>query len=124
MLNDLKLINQFILKQSMAASRFALLLVSLVVVTLSEATRPSLFSSTSDDAQNSTTWAVLVAGSSSYYNYRHQVRIVGICRTPFEFFPKKSVWRERERECSSSIYIGLCLVDVRLPQAPLNKSSP
>ncbi|XP_024996632.1 vacuolar-processing enzyme-like, partial [Cynara cardunculus var. scolymus] len=59
----------------MAVLRFALLLLTLLAVPFSEAARPSLFGSSSNDAPNSTTWAVLVAGSSGYYNYRHQADV-------------------------------------------------
>lgn len=60
----------------MASFHFLVLLLTLLVVQLSQATRPSLFSSTNDfSIFNSTKWAVLVAGSSGYYNYRHQVCI-------------------------------------------------
>ncbi|XP_023755331.1 vacuolar-processing enzyme [Lactuca sativa] len=57
----------------MSAFHFALLLLTLLTVKLSEATRSSLFASTKD--VNSTKWAVLVAGSSGYYNYRHQADV-------------------------------------------------
>ncbi|KAI3703405.1 hypothetical protein L1987_73456 [Smallanthus sonchifolius] len=60
----------------MAAFKFLVLLLTLLAVQLSEATRPSLFSSKNDfPLFNSTQWAVLVAGSSGYFNYRHQADI-------------------------------------------------
>ena len=63
----------------MAAFHFLLLLLTFVVIQLSEASRPSLFSSNVDSPQmyfNGTKWAVLVAGSSEWFNYRHQVCII------------------------------------------------
>ncbi|KAK1419065.1 hypothetical protein QVD17_28222 [Tagetes erecta] len=60
----------------MAAFKFLLLLLTLLAVQLSEATRPSLFSSNYNlPIFNSTQWAVLVAGSSGYFNYRHQADV-------------------------------------------------
>ncbi|KAM0069811.1 putative legumain protein [Helianthus debilis subsp. tardiflorus] len=60
----------------MAAFQFLFLLLNLLAVQLSEATRPSLFSSNFNlPGFNGTKWAVLVAGSNSYFDYRHQVRI-------------------------------------------------
>ncbi|KAI3505199.1 hypothetical protein L1887_27163 [Cichorium endivia] len=60
----------------MAAFHFAILLLTLLAVQLSEASRPSLFASTNDTpGVNSTKWAVLVAGSNGYFNYRHQADI-------------------------------------------------
>ncbi|XP_071685915.1 vacuolar-processing enzyme beta-isozyme-like [Rutidosis leptorrhynchoides] len=60
----------------MAAYHFFVLLLTLLVVQLSEASRSSLFSFTNDQSpSNSTKWAVLVAGSSGYYNYRHQADV-------------------------------------------------
>lgn len=60
---------------NMAAFHFALVLLTLLSVKFSEASRLSLFASTKDaQVANSTKWAVLVAGSNGYSNYRHQVR--------------------------------------------------
>ncbi|KAI3505198.1 hypothetical protein L2E82_47615 [Cichorium intybus] len=59
----------------MASLHFASLLLTLLTVQLSQATR-SLFTSTNDVASdNSIKWAVLVAGSRGYYNYRHQADV-------------------------------------------------
>nr|KAJ0200090.1 hypothetical protein LSAT_V11C600332910 [Lactuca sativa] len=58
-----------------------LLLLSLLVVHFSQASRLTLFNtlklgSTVNEPQgNSTTWAVLVAGSNGYQNYRHQANV-------------------------------------------------
>ncbi|KAK9059238.1 hypothetical protein SSX86_021857 [Deinandra increscens subsp. villosa] len=60
----------------MAAFQFLLLLLTLLLLQLSEATRRSLFSLNSNQPFfNGTQWAVLVAGSSGYYNYRHQADV-------------------------------------------------
>ncbi|KAJ0482852.1 putative legumain protein [Helianthus annuus] len=60
----------------MAAFKFLFLLLTLLAVQLSEATRPSSFSPNfSLPGFNGTKWAVLVAGSSGYYNYRHQADV-------------------------------------------------
>ncbi|GJU40748.1 vacuolar-processing enzyme-like protein [Tanacetum coccineum] len=61
----------------MAAFQILLLLLTLLVVQLSEAGRPSLFSSKSyfQPMFNGTQWAVLVAGSSGWGNYRHQADV-------------------------------------------------
>ncbi|KAI3828883.1 hypothetical protein L1987_02994 [Smallanthus sonchifolius] len=60
----------------MASFKFLLLLLTLLTVQLSEATGRSLFSSNYDfPFFNGTQWAVLVAGSSGYFNYRHQADI-------------------------------------------------
>ncbi|KAF5774916.1 putative legumain protein [Helianthus annuus] len=60
----------------MAAFQFLFLLLTLLAVQLSEATRPSLFSSNFDlPGFNGTKWAVLVAGSNYYFNYRHQADV-------------------------------------------------
>ncbi|MFS7924134.1 putative legumain protein [Helianthus anomalus] len=55
-----------------------LLLLIVFVVPYSKATRPSLFhpfGSTNEPQDSSTTWAVLVAGSNGYENYRHQADV-------------------------------------------------
>ncbi|KAI3804351.1 hypothetical protein L1987_25828 [Smallanthus sonchifolius] len=55
-----------------------LLLLIVLVVQYSKATRPSLFhlfGSTNEPQGDSTTWAVLVAGSNGYDNYRHQADV-------------------------------------------------
>ncbi|KAJ0609584.1 putative legumain protein [Helianthus annuus] len=55
-----------------------LLLLIVFVVQYSIATRPSLFhpfGSTNELQGNGITWAVLVAGSSGYENYRHQADV-------------------------------------------------
>ncbi|KAI3691664.1 hypothetical protein L6452_31465 [Arctium lappa] len=53
-----------------------LLLLIVLVVQFSEADRPSLFNMFDHEPQeNSTKWAVLVAGSNGYFNYRHQADI-------------------------------------------------
>ncbi|KAJ0594543.1 putative legumain protein [Helianthus annuus] len=55
-----------------------LLLLIVFVVQYSKATRPSLFhpfGSTNEPQESSTTWAVLVAGSNGYENYRHQADV-------------------------------------------------
>ncbi|XP_024996271.1 vacuolar-processing enzyme beta-isozyme-like [Cynara cardunculus var. scolymus] len=63
---------------------FQLYLIVLIVhvVQFSEATRPSpslfnLFGSTNDQSAEDigTTWAVLIAGSKGYFNYRHQASV-------------------------------------------------
>ncbi|KAL9993051.1 putative legumain protein [Helianthus debilis subsp. tardiflorus] len=60
----------------MAAFKFLFLLLTLLAVQLSKATRPSSFSPNFNlPGFNGTKWAVLVAGSNGYYNYRHQARI-------------------------------------------------
>ncbi|KAL7595845.1 hypothetical protein Lser_V15G30522 [Lactuca serriola] len=60
----------------MAAFHFALVLLTLLSVKFSEASRLSLFASTKDaQVANSTKWAVLVAGSNGYSNYRHQADV-------------------------------------------------
>ncbi|XP_076885815.1 vacuolar-processing enzyme-like [Bidens hawaiensis] len=54
-----------------------LLLLIFFVVQYSKATRSSLFHpfSSTNDQGNSTTWAVLVAGSNGFDNYRHQADV-------------------------------------------------
>ncbi|XP_024996629.1 vacuolar-processing enzyme-like [Cynara cardunculus var. scolymus] len=53
-----------------------LILLVVLVVQFSEANRPSLFNMFKHQPQeNSTTWAVLVAGSNQYFNYRHQADV-------------------------------------------------
>ncbi|KAI3505200.1 hypothetical protein L1887_27165 [Cichorium endivia] len=55
-----------------------LLLLFLLVIQFSESSKPKLFnmfSSTNDKHGNNTIWAVLVAGSKGYYNYRHQADV-------------------------------------------------
>ncbi|CAH1453741.1 unnamed protein product [Lactuca virosa] len=60
----------------MAAFHFALVLLTLLSVQFSEASRLSLFASTKDaQVADSTKWAVLVAGSNGYSNYRHQADV-------------------------------------------------
>lgn len=43
--------------------------------------RASAAEGESDDSAVGTRWAVLIAGSNGYYNYRHQVRVLRIDRT-------------------------------------------
>ncbi|XP_076881112.1 vacuolar-processing enzyme beta-isozyme-like [Bidens hawaiensis] len=58
----------------MATFKFLLALLTVLAVQLSEATRP--FPSNTDlPVFNGTKWAVLVAGSSNYFNYRHQADV-------------------------------------------------
>ncbi|KAM0069812.1 putative legumain protein [Helianthus debilis subsp. tardiflorus] len=60
----------------MAAFKFLFLLLTLLAVQLSKATRPSSFSPNFNlPGFNGTKWAVLVAGSNGYYNYRHQADV-------------------------------------------------
>nr|XP_043628400.1 vacuolar-processing enzyme-like [Erigeron canadensis] len=59
-------------------SKLKLLLLIVLLVKLSNASRPSLFStsfSAKEPGNDSTIWAVLVAGSNGYYNYRHQANV-------------------------------------------------
>ncbi|KAI3691667.1 hypothetical protein L6452_31468 [Arctium lappa] len=60
-----------------------LMLLIVHVVQFSEASRPSprLFNFFSKDQQTEdigTTWAVLIAGSKGYFNYRHQIFVMRI----------------------------------------------
>lgn len=62
-------------------SHLRLAILILFVVQLAIAKRLSLLDtlrSTGKPHGNSTTWAVLVAGSYGYYNYRHQVDIYSL----------------------------------------------